>query len=104
MTADRMVRRFVTVGSTAVAIVVLTASPAFAHAVLLSTSPVDGTSYPVTSPPVSVSMHFGENVGVKLGAVRVYDEHGALVNSGAPGHPAGDGSTVAASLPKLGAG
>ena len=49
-------------------------------------------------------MHFGENVGVQLGAVRVYDEHGTLVNTGAPGHAPGDGSTVVASLPKLGAG
>ena len=97
-------RRFVFVGSAALIIVAFTASPAFAHAVLLGTSPVDGTIYPTASPPASVSMHFGEDVGVKLGAVRVYDERGKLVNTGAPGHPAGDGSTVSASLPKLGAG
>ena len=97
-------RRLGIVGLLAGAIVVVTAIPAFAHAVLLSTSPVDGTIYPVASPPGSVSMHFGENVGVKLGAVRVYDEHGKLVDTGAPGHPSGDGSTVEATLPHLGAG
>ena len=97
-------RRAGVVCVTAVAIVGLWATPAFAHAVLLSTNPVDGSFYPTATTPTSVSMHFGEDVGVKLGAVRVYDEHGKLVNTGAPGHPTGDGSTVEASLPKLGPG
>jgi len=101
---SRRLQRLGLVGAIAFAIVAVTAGPAFAHAVLLSTSPVDGTSYPTASPPSSVSMHFGEDVGVKLGAVRVYDEHGKLIDTGAPGHPAGDGSTVVATLPKLGAG
>jgi len=84
--------------------IVATGAPASAHAVLLGTSPADGTVYPTAAPPTSVSMHFGENVGVKLGAVRVYDEHGKLLDTGAPDHPSGDGSTVTASLPKLGPG
>jgi len=98
------VRRVGVIGTAAFVFVVLSAAPAFAHAVLLGTNPVDGTSFPVGGPPTSVSMHFGEDVGVKLGAVRVYDEHGALIDTGAPGHPPGDGTTVEASLPKLGAG
>ena len=98
------VRRTVLAAAIGVALVLFAAAPAFAHAVLLGTNPVDGSIYPTSAPPTSVSMHFGENVGVKLGAVRVYDEHGKLVNTGAPGHPSGDGTTVAASLPKLGAG
>ena len=99
-----VLRRLGFVGLAALAIVAFSAAPAFAHAVLLSTNPTDGTSYPTASPPTSVSMHFGENVGVQLGAVRVYNEHGSLVNTGAPGHAPGDGSTVVASLPTLGAG
>jgi copper transport protein len=97
----RVLRQLALVASSAVAIVAFSASPAFAHAVLLGTNPPDGTIYPIASPPTSVSMHFGENVGVKLGAVRVYDEHSKLIDTGAPGHPPGDGSTVVASLPKL---
>ena len=85
-------------------VVVATAAPAWAHAVLEGTRPENGAVFSVRSAPHSVSMHFGESVGVKLGAVRVYDDGGRLVDSGAPRHPHGDGSTVQASLPKLGAG
>ena len=85
-------------------VVLLTASPAFAHAVFEGSEPADGTIYPIASPPTSISMHWGESVGIKLGAVRMYDEHGHMVNIGAPYHPPGDDSTVDASLPHLGAG
>ncbi|MGO9874604.1 MAG: copper resistance CopC/CopD family protein [Acidimicrobiia bacterium] len=88
----------------AVAIVILAASPAYAHAVFEGSNPADGTIYPVSAPPTSLSMHWGESVGIKLGAVRMYDEHGHMVNIGAPEHPPGDGSTVVASLPRLAAG
>jgi copper transport protein len=97
-------RRIAIVGATAIAFVMLLAAPASAHAVLLGTNPVDGTIYPTSAPPTSVSMHFGESVGVKLGAVRVYNEHGQLIDTGAPGHPPGDDSTVTATLPQLQAG
>ena len=46
-------------------------------------------------------MHWGENVGIKLGAVRVYDDRGSLVRTGPPIHPNGDGSTVSVTLPNL---
>jgi copper transport protein len=85
-------------------VVLFTASPALAHAVFEGSEPADGTIYPVASPPTSLSMHWGESVGIKLGAVRMYDEHGRMVNIGAPYHPPGDDSTVDASLPHLGAG
>jgi len=85
-------------------VVLLTASPAFAHAVFEGSEPADGTIYPLASPPTSVTMQWGESVGIKLGAVRMYDEHGHMLDIGAPEHPDGVGSQVTASLPHLGAG
>ena len=70
-----------------IAIVVFTAAPAFAHAVFEGSEPADGTIYPVASPPASISMHWGESVGIKLGAVRMYDEHGHMVNIGSAVSP-----------------
>ena len=97
-------RRFGIVVFTAVVFVVLAEAPAFGHAALLSTNPADGSVYPTASPPHSVLLHFGESVGIKLGAVRLYDEHGGLVNTGVPTHPAGGDNRVSVSLPKLGSG
>jgi copper transport protein len=99
-----LLRRFAVAVVGFLTILTVTAAPAFAHAVLLSTNPTDGTSYPTFAAPTSVSIHFGESVGVKLGAVRVYDGQGRLLDTGPPGHAPGDGSTVTASLPKLGVG
>ncbi len=82
-------------------VVAATAAPAWAHAVLEGTKPANGSSFSVATAPRSVSMHFGESVGVKLGGVRVYDDHAKLIDTGTPEHPGGDGSTVRASLPKL---
>jgi len=82
----------------------IAAAPAYAHAVFEGSDPADGTIYPISSPPTTISMHWGESVGIKLGAVRMYDEHGHMVNISAPYHPPGDDSTVEASLPHLGAG
>ncbi len=78
------------------------AAPAFAHAQLESTNPATNTTYGVGSPPRKVTLHFGESVGVKLGGVRLYDQHGKLITMGSPTHPGGDGSTVEATLPHLG--
>ncbi len=100
----RSLRRVALVPVVCLVVLVTTAAPAWAHAVLEGTKPANGSVFSVASPPRSVSMHFGESVGVKLGAVRVYDEHGKLIDSGTPEHPGGDGSTVQASLPKLGDG
>jgi copper transport protein len=102
--ASTIRRRWVRLPAVAVLVgvfVVGTAGPASAHAVLLNTNPPDGATYSRSSPPTVASMHFGEPVGAHLGSVRVYDERGSLLESGAPTHPHGDGSTVNVRLPHL---
>ena len=65
----------------AVATLLATASPAAAHAVLLSTSPADRAQ--LSTPPGAVSLEFSENVSAALGAVRVFDRDGTHVDEGA---------------------
>jgi copper transport protein len=95
-------RRFRRVGVLAaltVAIVLALASPAFAHATLLTTTPAPGTTYD-TSPPV-VDLRFNEPVEVAIGDIRVFDGKAQRVVTGAPKHPGGDGNQVSVSLPEL---
>jgi copper transport protein len=95
-------RRFRRVGVLAaltVAIVLALASPAFAHATLLTTTPAPGTTYD-TSPP-AVDLRFNEPVEVAIGDIRVFDGKAQRVVTGAPKHPGGDGNQVSVSLPQL---
>jgi copper transport protein len=62
------------------AIVVSTAGPASAHAVLLRTDPSPQTT--VKSPPAAVRLQFSEAVEVAFGAVRVFDVDGKRVDKG----------------------
>lgn len=57
--------------------------PAGAHAVLKSTSPVDGEQ--LTEAPAEVRLAFDEPVSVPTGGVRVYDSSGQQVDRGRPG-------------------
>jgi copper transport protein len=66
----------------------LSASPAFAHAQLLGTSPASGAT--VRTQPSEVIFEFGENVGGTAGAVRVYDARGDEVDDLDVSHPNGD--------------
>ncbi|HZQ75918.1 MAG TPA: copper resistance protein CopC [Acidimicrobiia bacterium] len=76
------------------------AAPAFAHAQLTSTEPVGGTAV-ATSPP-RVVVHFGENVEIPLGSIRVFaSPSGKQIETGAAEHPDGQGNSVAVKLPKL---
>lgn len=84
--------------------VVAPAAPAFAHAVLESTDPVDSSIYPTAAPPTTVTLRWGEPVGLQLGAIRLYDDLGRLVQTGAPHHPSGDDAAAVMSLPHLGPG
>lgn len=63
------------------------APSALAHAELLGASPESGTT--VQSEPAEVIFEFNEAVGGTLGAVRVYDAHGAEVDDLRVSHPEG---------------
>ena len=62
------------------AIVVATAGPASAHAVLLRSEPSPQTT--VKEPPEAVRLRFSEPVEVAFGAVRVFDVDGKRVDTG----------------------
>jgi copper transport protein len=80
------------------AIVVATAGPAAAHAVLLRTDPSPQTT--VKTPPEAVRLRFSEPVEVAFGAVRVFDVDGKRVDKGKITTDAGRREVVVpASLP-----
>ncbi len=64
------------------------ASPAFAHAQLLGTSPASGST--VASQPAQVIFQFNQNVGGTAGAVRVYNAQGDEVDNLDVSHPDGN--------------
>jgi copper transport protein len=64
------------------------ATPALAHAQLLGTSPLSGST--VASQPQEVIFKFNQNVGGTLGAVRVYNAAGDEVDNLEVGHPDGN--------------
>ncbi|HSS10505.1 MAG TPA: copper resistance protein CopC [Acidimicrobiales bacterium] len=71
--------------------------PAFAHAVLQSTDPPSGAV--LQKSPGTVVLHFGEDVEIQFGAVRVFNAGGKRVDSGNSYHPRGDGHAVATNVP-----
>lgn len=62
-----------------------TAVPAFAHAVLESSSPGQGSQ--LGSPPATVTLVFSEEVGLASRAIQVVDAQGKRVDDGVPSHP-----------------
>ncbi len=99
MTRRHLVRRVVALGALVVALVMLFAAPASAHAELLSTDPSNGGVY--DSAPKAITLRFSEGVEVALGGIRVYTGDRERVVTGKPEHPNGQQSVVTASLPKL---
>jgi copper transport protein len=97
--STRGFRRVAVLAALTVAIVLALASPAFAHATLLTTTPAPGTTYDA-SPP-AVDLRFSEPVEVAIGDIRVFDGKAQRVVTGAPKHPGGDGNQVSVSLPEL---
>ncbi len=80
MTPGRSIRRLAALLALSIAFVALLAAPAFAHAVLLQTTPGEGAV--LTTPPRTVSLRFSEQVSVTPGSVRVYDTKGSRVDTG----------------------
>jgi len=80
-------------------VVALDAGTASAHAILESTDPAAGAT--LGSSPKSVTLHYDESVTATIGAIRLFDGRGNRIEVGAPYHPRGIGSEVAANVPKL---
>ncbi len=93
------VKRLVALGSLVLALVAVGASPAFAHASLLTSEPQPGGKF--DSAPREIALRFDEPVEVALGGIRLFDGNGDRVDIGSPEHPDGDGDRVSASMPDL---
>jgi copper transport protein len=76
----RVIRRALTAALLAAGLVLLTAAPASAHAILLASSPSDHAH--LETPPTTVSLTFNEPVDAPLGAVRVIDQNRKRVDNG----------------------
>ena len=81
-----------------VAVLALAMAPASAsaHAQLEGTTPDRGAR--LQRAPAEVTLQFNEAVEASFGALRVYDNRGREMQSGAPRHPGGDSDRVAVSL------
>jgi copper transport protein len=80
VTSRRGVIRLAALGGLSVGFVVMLATPAFAHAVLLQTVPGEGGV--LTTAPRSVSLRYSEHVSVSPGSIRVFDTKGNRVDTG----------------------
>jgi copper transport protein len=80
----------------AVIALLLCAPQAFAHAVVVSSDPADGSRLPKA--PAAVTIRFDESVGLKLGYLQVVDSAGRPVAAGAVSHPGGDGAAITVPL------
>jgi copper transport protein len=83
------------------AIVLLTATPAFAHAELTGSDPESGATFPAGQPPDSVTLQFTERVELPQDAVRVLASSGNAVQGVGAARHGSSSSVVTASLPKL---
>ena len=77
--------------------IALAPASALAHAQLLGTQPVSGTTLAKT--PREVIFEFNQSVGGTLGAVRVYNAAGREVDSGDVAHPRGNEHWMGVGLP-----
>ncbi|MFF9770094.1 copper resistance CopC/CopD family protein [Streptomyces sp. NPDC014636] len=74
-----------------------TAAPASAHAVLRATDPADGTV--LRTAPRQVTLTFTESVGLLTDSFRIYDPGNHRVRTGPAGHAAGRSDTARVTLP-----
>jgi copper transport protein len=78
------------------------ARPADAHTTALATEPASGST--LEQSPTQLLVRFATPVEISLGALRLVDQKGSNVALGAPEHPGGETTAVAASVGKLGDG
>ena len=93
---DRLLGRLFAVAATVLLLLLAAAGPASAHAVLISTDPVDGVV--LAQAPTSVTATFGESVRIESGALRVFGPDGRRYDRGTPQHGPGGPSTVTVGL------
>ncbi|MDQ1521494.1 MAG: copper transport protein [Actinomycetota bacterium] len=92
--------RSVVFGATAIAFVLLTAAPAFAHATFEGSTPSAGSQVSVS--PKAIVLRFSEAVTVDRGAIRIVRApKGDTVSIGKYGRENGDSATVSVPLPNL---
>ena len=94
-----LARRLLTGLVVALALLVVPAAPAWAHAELRSTTPPSGARF--DEPPREVVLRFTEPVEASLGAVRVWNEDADRIDTGRVARPGGDRRAVAVPLPPL---
>ncbi|MEU6205962.1 copper resistance protein CopC [Micromonospora musae] len=73
------------------------AQPAYAHASLVETSPVDGEV--LASPPAEVRLRFNEAVSFNERSIQLLDTNAEKLAIGTPGHADGKGNMAQVSLP-----
>ncbi|MEV6368179.1 copper resistance protein CopC [Micromonospora musae] len=73
------------------------AQPAYAHASLVETSPLDGEV--LASPPTEVRLRFNEAVSFNERSIQLLDTNAEKLAIGTPGHVDGKGNTAQVSLP-----
>src|SRR5215475_10434466 len=78
---------------------VATASPAWAHATLDSSSPANGAT--VTSAPSQIVLNYSEHVEIPLGSVRLLNCSGQKIEIGKPQHGATASQVVVGNIPNL---
>ena len=83
----------------ALALLLLSAAPASAHATLVATSPTRGSE--VAEAPTEVLLRFSEPVAIDRRSVAVYDPLGYRVDTGGPAYPGDDLSLVRVRLRPL---
>ncbi|WP_433346913.1 copper resistance CopC/CopD family protein [Microtetraspora malaysiensis] len=76
---------------------VVATHPAYAHAYLLETSPVDGEV--LASPPAEVRLRFNEAVSFNQRSIQLLDVTAKKLAIGVPGHVDGKANTARVSLP-----
>ena len=78
-------------------LVLIAAPPAWAHATVVGSDPVDGSR--LKTAPTQVSITFDQAVTLNAeGYLRVVDQAGRRVDSGQPSHPNGVGSKIAVAV------
>ena len=92
----RRVAAMAAIGSGLLAVLMMIAPQAGAHAVVVSSDPADGGR--IAKAPSAVTVRFDEPVGLELGYLRVVDMTGQRVDTGSAGHPAGDGTSIRVGL------
>lgn len=94
-------RRTLAAVGAAFAFVVLTATPAFAHASLESSDPAANAARPAGDPPADITLTFTEGVQVQDDAITLLDANGERVEDVGPAAHGGSDSIVDSPLPPL---